>query len=75
MLVYIHCGGILVHPGDIIFSDDDGIVVISQENEDEVFKKALDKYDHEQEIIKYLEQDKTKLEIYGFNKIIDRNII
>ncbi len=59
----------------LFFGDDDGVVVISQENEDEVFKKALDKYDHEQEIIKYLEQDKTTLEIYGFNKIIDRNVM
>ena len=34
-------------------------------------KKALDKYDHEQEIIKELEAGKTTLEIYGFDKIIE----
>lgn len=69
--VPVHCGGIEVKPGDIIFGDCDGVVVIPQEHEDEVLKKALDKYDHEQEIIKELEAGKTTLEIYGFDKIIE----
>lgn len=68
--VPVRCGGIQVQPGDIVFGDCDGVVVIPQEYEDEVFKKALDKYDHEQEIIKELEAGKTTLEIYGFDKII-----
>ena len=69
--VPVHCGGIQVHPGDIVFGDCDGVVVIPQEQEDEVFKKALEKYEHEKEIIKELESGKTTLEIYGFDKIID----
>lgn len=68
--VPIHCGSILVHPGDIIFDDSDSVVVISQENEDEVLKKALGKFDHEQEIIKQLKQGKTTLKIYEFDKLI-----
>ena len=72
MNIPVHCGGIEVKPGDIVFGDCDGVVVIPQEHEDEVFQKALNKYDHEQEIIKELEAGKTTLEIYGFDKIIDR---
>lgn len=72
--VPVHCGGITVNPGDIIFGDCDGVVVIPKEYEDEVFKKALNKYDHEQEILKELENGKTTLEIYGFDKIIEKKL-
>ena len=41
--VPIVCGGVLVHPGDIVFADVDGIVVIPQDIEDEVIKKAREK--------------------------------
>ncbi len=70
--VPVTCGGIQVRPGDIVFGDCDGVVVIPQEQEDEVFTKALAKYDHEQEIIKELEAGKTTLEIYGFDKLIEK---
>ncbi len=71
MGVPVRCGGIEVRPGDIVFGDCDGVVVIPQEQEDEVFKKSLDKFEHEKEIIQELETGKTTLEIYGFDKIID----
>jgi regulator of RNase E activity RraA len=41
--VPIVCGNVLVKPGDIIFADIDGIVIIPQDIEDEVIKKALEK--------------------------------
>lgn len=74
MQIPVHCGGIQVKPGDIIFGDCDGVVVIPQEEEDLVFQKALDKYAHEQEIIKELNEGKTTLEIYGFDKIIEKKM-
>jgi len=40
--VPITCGGILVRPGDIIFGDADGVVVIPQENTDQVVQKAME---------------------------------
>ena len=39
--VPITCGGVLIRPGDIIFGDVDGVVVIPQENVDQVVRKAL----------------------------------
>ncbi len=69
--VDISCGGITVHPGDIIFGDCDGVVVIPKEDEDYVFSKALDKYNKEQEILTLLKQGKSTLEIYGFDKLIE----
>ena len=36
----ITCGGVYVRPGDGIIADDDGIVVIPQEDAEEVAKRA-----------------------------------
>ena len=41
--VPVRCGGVLVHPGDLIFADFDGIVVIPKEIEDKVIKQAFEK--------------------------------
>lgn len=62
----VSCGGVLVNPGDLIFADGDGVVVIPQNKEDEIIAKALAKYDHEQEILKDISNGKDTLEIYGF---------
>lgn len=60
------CGGVSVKKGDLIFADEDGVVVIPGEVEDEVIEKALAKYEHEKEILKKIESGKDTLEIYGF---------
>jgi 4-hydroxy-4-methyl-2-oxoglutarate aldolase len=41
----IRCGGVMVHPGDIVVADDEGIVVISLAKAAEVLKKAQAKAD------------------------------
>lgn len=40
--VPVQCGGIVVRPGDIVFGDVDGVVVIPREHASEVVKKALE---------------------------------
>ncbi len=45
--VIIECGGVKVLPGQLIFGDLDGIVVIPQEVEDKVLETALEKVDGE----------------------------
>lgn len=64
--VPVICGGVLINPGDLIFADGDGVVVIPQTMEDEIIAKAFAKYDHEQEILKEIKAGKDTLEIYGF---------
>ncbi len=39
----VMCGGVEVHPGDIVFADFDGIVVIPKTIEHKAFDKALEK--------------------------------
>jgi regulator of RNase E activity RraA len=46
----ITCGGVLVHSGDLIVGDDDGVVVIPQSVEKQAVSLALDKIKREAEI-------------------------
>ena len=41
--VPVQCGGVAVHPGELVFGDVDGVVVIPREAEDEVVQRALKK--------------------------------
>lgn len=70
--VAITIGDIPVHPGDLVFGDGDGVVIIPQEYEDEVIEKALKKYNREQQILRDLQAGKTTLEIYGFSRLIEQ---
>jgi regulator of RNase E activity RraA len=45
--VPISCGEVLVHPGDLVFADFDGVVVIPQAVEDETLRLAFDKVGRE----------------------------
>ena len=68
----IVCGGVAVRPGDIVLGDCDGVVVVPQEQEDEVFEKALQKFEKEKHIAEELLAGRTTLDIYGFDKLLDR---
>ena len=72
--VPVLAGGVLVKPGDIVIGDCDGVVVVPQDQEDQVFHKALDKFEKEQHIVEALLAGKTTLEIYGFDKLIETKL-
>ena len=48
--VAIRCGGVAVRPGDLIFADVDGIVVVPQELADEAISKAWEKVNGESKV-------------------------
>jgi 4-hydroxy-4-methyl-2-oxoglutarate aldolase len=50
----VECGGVLVHPGDIVFGDVDGIVVIPQDVEAETIRLARAKVQGENEMREWL---------------------
>jgi len=43
----VECGEVMVNPGDFVFADLDGVVVIPKANVDEVLRLALDKVSRE----------------------------
>lgn len=62
--VTIRCGEVEVHPGEMVFGDIDGIVVIPKEVEDEVLSKALEKVTGENTTRNELLQGKMLGDVY-----------
>jgi len=63
--VPVRCGEVLVNPGDIIYADFDGIVVIPKTVEVGVFEKAQEKVHKENLSRKELLEGKSLREVYN----------
>ena len=63
--VPVKCGDVLVNPGDIVFADFDGIVVIPQQAEKDVFKLAQEKAGAENITRKELLEGKSLSEVFN----------
>jgi 4-hydroxy-4-methyl-2-oxoglutarate aldolase len=50
----VRCGGVLVAPNDLVFGDDDGVVVVPQAVESEVMQRALDRATAEKTVLEEL---------------------
>jgi 4-hydroxy-4-methyl-2-oxoglutarate aldolase len=68
--VPVHCGEVLVCPGDIVFADFDGIVVIPNSLSHKVVEKACEKMNHENLSRKELLAGKTLREVYDKYKAL-----
>ena len=55
----IEIEGVLIQPGDLIFGDMDGVLVIPSAVEQEVMQKALDKVTGEKRVRKEIEEGST----------------
>lgn len=62
--VPVRCGEVLVSPGDLIFADFDGVVVIPQGLEDDVLAAAREKAGKESQSRRDLMQGKSLREVY-----------
>ena len=65
-------GGVSVEPGDIVFGDCDGVVVVPAAEADQVFDAALAKHRKEELIAARLDAGESALEVYGFDKLVER---
>jgi 4-hydroxy-4-methyl-2-oxoglutarate aldolase len=68
--VPVRCGEVLVNPGDIVFSDFDGIVVVPKTVEQDVFRKAHEKVNMENLSRKELLEGKSLREVYDKYKTL-----
>jgi 4-hydroxy-4-methyl-2-oxoglutarate aldolase len=63
----VEFGGITVQPGDLVFGNADGIVLIEQDRIDEVYAAAITRQKKESEIISRLREGRTTMELLGLN--------
>ena len=63
--VPIRCGEVLVHPGELVFADFDGVVVIPRAVEEEALRLAAEKVGKENASRRELLAGKTLREVYG----------
>jgi regulator of RNase E activity RraA len=62
--VPVSCGGVKVFPGDLVFADFDGVVVVPKEIESKVFELAQDKVQRENYSRKELLEGKSLREVF-----------
>jgi regulator of RNase E activity RraA len=62
--VPIECGGVKVNPGDIVFGDYDGVVVVPKEVENRVIEAALEKVSGEDRTRDELREGSTLRAVY-----------
>jgi regulator of RNase E activity RraA len=60
----IEINGVLIRPGDILFGDIDGVVVIPSEVETETFSLALDKMRGERSVRRELEEGSSAVAVF-----------
>ena len=65
-------GSVAVAPGDIVFGDCDGVVVVPAGEADVVFAAALAKHHKEEMIAERLDAGESALAVYGFDKLIGK---
>jgi 4-hydroxy-4-methyl-2-oxoglutarate aldolase len=68
--VPVKCGEVLVHPGDIVYADFDGIVVVPRNVEKDVFNMANEKVNKENLSRKELLSGKSLREVYDKYKAL-----
>lgn len=66
--VPVVCAGALINPGDIVVADDDGVVVVKQEEADDTFEKVKLRVENEESKRKRLEQGELGLDIYNMRE-------
>jgi 4-hydroxy-4-methyl-2-oxoglutarate aldolase len=62
--VPVRCGDVLVHPGDLVFADFDGVVVVPQAVEQQALELAHDKVNKESQSRQELLQGRSLREVY-----------
>ena len=68
--VPVKCGEVLVHPGELVFSDFDGVVVVPQGIEDEVLRLAEEKAGKEDNSRRELLKGRTLREVYDQYRVL-----
>ena len=64
-------GGVLVHPGDIVIGDRDGVVVIPLEEEEQTLVACKKRSDSEAVVMKRLQNGESLFDIYNYQSVFN----
>jgi len=64
-------GGILIHPGDIVLGDADGVVVVAASDLTWVLEKCRQRREKEEKVMEEIKRGKSTLELYGLDKVLN----
>ena len=75
LTVYAHgvpvlCGGVIVRPGDLVFAEPDGVVVVPSEVEEEVISAALGKVGKEDRVREELAGGSSLAEAWARHRVL-----
>jgi 4-hydroxy-4-methyl-2-oxoglutarate aldolase len=68
----VQCGGVVVHPGDIVVGDDDGVVVVPKADAVRVLDKALAILKKEEDIRRRIAAGELLFDILGLGPVFDK---
>lgn len=68
----ISAGGVIVHPGDIILGDDDGIVVIPLAGAADALEKSDARMEKEAKTLEKIRAGGSIFDIYGYAAVLER---
>ncbi len=68
--VPVRCGEVLVHPGDLIFADFDGVVVIPRHVEEDVLRRAGEKAGKESDTRRELLKGRTLRDVFNQYRVL-----
>jgi 4-hydroxy-4-methyl-2-oxoglutarate aldolase len=71
----ISLGGVTVYPGDIVLGDDDGVVIVPNEEVQEVLALAVEKEKAEEEIMRKIREGKSTMELLGFDELLKKKAL
>jgi 4-hydroxy-4-methyl-2-oxoglutarate aldolase len=66
--VAIHCGGVEVHPGDVVFGDDDGVVVLSPDDLPRLLPTAREVQRHEQAALESMSRGESLFDLLNYDE-------
>jgi 4-hydroxy-4-methyl-2-oxoglutarate aldolase len=69
----IVCGGVAVHPGDLVLADDDGVVVVAHARVQQVLEAARQREEREAEVMRRIAAGELTLDVLGFRQALDRH--
>lgn len=69
--VPVQCGGMPVHPGDLVIGDDDGVTVVPLDLLEKVYEEAIRRLKEEKLWFERIEKGESSLDAVGLRQILE----